>query len=120
MRPTGVDAPSRVSPQGATLAVRAPRLLSHATLTKASTQTAATRHQTDTSPTRSLFGPLLSVTALHGTSRQNGTRRRMPQHTSGSDRAAIPPAARDGGSVRPPAPSTLDELWRSYKATGDE
>ncbi|MET7295882.1 sigma factor, partial [Streptomyces griseoloalbus] len=28
-----------------------------------------------------------------------------------------PPA---GGSVRPPAPSTLDELWRSYKATGDE
>ena len=44
----------------------------------------------------------------------------MPQHTSGSDRAAIPPAARDGGSVRPPAPSTLDELWRSYKATGDE
>ncbi|WNM30529.1 RNA polymerase sigma factor WhiG [Streptomyces sp. Li-HN-5-11] len=44
----------------------------------------------------------------------------MPQHTSGSDRAAIPPAARDGGSVRPPAPSTLDELWRSYKATGDD
>ncbi|EGX60248.1 RNA polymerase sigma factor WhiG [Streptomyces zinciresistens K42] len=45
----------------------------------------------------------------------------MPQHTSGSDRAAaIPPAARDGGGVRPPAPSTLDELWRSYKATGDE
>ena len=25
-----------------------------------------------------------------------------------------------GGSVRPPAPSTLDELWRSYKATADE
>jgi RNA polymerase sigma factor FliA len=44
----------------------------------------------------------------------------MPQHTSGSDRAAIPPAARDGGSERPPAPSTLDELWRSYKDTGDE
>ncbi|MFD0504279.1 RNA polymerase sigma factor WhiG [Streptomyces chiangmaiensis] len=44
----------------------------------------------------------------------------MPQHTSGSDRAAIPPAACDGGSVRPPAPSTLDELWRSYKETGDE
>ncbi|MFI9822015.1 RNA polymerase sigma factor WhiG, partial [Streptomyces sp. NPDC052013] len=44
----------------------------------------------------------------------------MPQHTSGSDRAALPPAARDGGSVRPPAPSTLDELWRSYKETGDE
>jgi RNA polymerase sigma factor for flagellar operon FliA len=44
----------------------------------------------------------------------------MPQHTSGSDRTATPPAARDGGSVRPPAPSTLDELWRSYKSTGDE
>ncbi|HEY8984921.1 MAG TPA: RNA polymerase sigma factor WhiG [Streptomyces sp.] len=44
----------------------------------------------------------------------------MPQHTSGSDRTAVPPAARDGGSVRPPAPSTLDELWRSYKETGDE
>ncbi|MEU4086865.1 RNA polymerase sigma factor WhiG [Streptomyces aureus] len=44
----------------------------------------------------------------------------MPQHTSGTDRTAIPPAARDGGSVRPPAPSTLDELWRSYKSTGDE
>jgi RNA polymerase sigma factor for flagellar operon FliA len=44
----------------------------------------------------------------------------MPQHTSGSDRAAIPPAARDGSTVRPPAPSTLDELWRTYKATGDE
>lgn len=44
----------------------------------------------------------------------------MPQHTSGSDRAAVPAAARDDGSVRPPAPSTLDELWRSYKETGDE
>ncbi|MFB7941560.1 RNA polymerase sigma factor WhiG [Streptomyces sp. NPDC127049] len=42
----------------------------------------------------------------------------MPQHTSGSDRAAVPPAAR--GTVRPPAPTSLDELWRSYKATGDE
>lgn len=42
----------------------------------------------------------------------------MPQHTSGSDRAAVPPAARVG--VGPPAPATLDELWRSYKATGDE
>src|SRR2546423_3996737 len=42
----------------------------------------------------------------------------MPQHTSGSDRAAAPPAAR--GSVRRPGtPSSLDELWRSYKATGD-
>ncbi|MEU8520628.1 RNA polymerase sigma factor WhiG [Streptomyces sp. NBC_01216] len=42
----------------------------------------------------------------------------MPQHTSGSDRAAVPPAAR--GTVRPPAPTSLDELWRSYKDTGDE
>ncbi|MCQ8768647.1 RNA polymerase sigma factor WhiG [Streptomyces sp. KLMMK] len=42
----------------------------------------------------------------------------MPQHTSGSDRAAVPPAAR--GPERPPAPSTLDELWRSYKASGDD
>ncbi|CAM5526466.1 RNA polymerase sigma factor WhiG [Streptomyces sp. NPDC087440] len=42
----------------------------------------------------------------------------MPQHTSGSDRAAAPPAAR--GAVRPPAPSSVDELWRSYKTTGDE
>lgn len=41
----------------------------------------------------------------------------MPQHTSGSDRAAGPPAAR--GSVRPKAPTTLEELWSSYKATGD-
>ncbi len=54
----------------------------------------------------------------------------MPQHTSGSDRAAVPPAARgsvrpaapsslDEGKVRPPAPASLDELWRSYKTTGD-
>lgn len=41
----------------------------------------------------------------------------MPQHTSGSDRAAVPPAAR--GSVRPAPPTSLDELWRSYKASGD-
>ncbi|NBM20894.1 RNA polymerase sigma factor WhiG [Streptomyces sp. GC420] len=41
----------------------------------------------------------------------------MPQHTSGSDRAATPPAAR--GGVRPQAPTSLDELWRSYKTTGD-
>ncbi|MFD7030425.1 RNA polymerase sigma factor WhiG [Streptomyces sp. NPDC098789] len=42
----------------------------------------------------------------------------MPQHTSGSDRAAVPPAAR--GSVRTTAPSSLDVLWRSYKESGDE
>ncbi|WP_436739181.1 RNA polymerase sigma factor WhiG [Streptomyces sp. BBFR102] len=41
----------------------------------------------------------------------------MPQHTSGSDRAAGPPAVH--GSVRPKAPTTLEELWSSYKATGD-
>ncbi|WP_432586547.1 RNA polymerase sigma factor WhiG [Streptomyces sp. HD1123-B1] len=40
----------------------------------------------------------------------------MPQHISGSDRAA-PTAAH--GAVRPAAPSSLDELWRSYKTTGD-
>ncbi|MFH9071850.1 RNA polymerase sigma factor WhiG [Streptomyces alboflavus] len=43
----------------------------------------------------------------------------MPQHTSGSDRAAVPPAARSGERERPPAPTSLDELWRSYKTTGD-
>ncbi|WP_069814941.1 RNA polymerase sigma factor WhiG [Streptomyces sp. TP-A0874] len=49
----------------------------------------------------------------------------MPQHTSGSDRAAVPPAARGTarpaarGTVRPATPSTLEELWRSYKATAD-
>ncbi|MET9697586.1 RNA polymerase sigma factor WhiG [Streptomyces sp. NPDC006529] len=42
----------------------------------------------------------------------------MPQHISGSDRAAVPPAAR--GSVRTTAPSSLDVLWRSYKESGDE
>lgn len=42
----------------------------------------------------------------------------MPQHTSGSDRAAVPPAAR--GSVCSAVPSSLDELWRAYKATADE
>jgi RNA polymerase sigma factor FliA len=40
----------------------------------------------------------------------------MPQHISGSDRAAPTPAR---GAVRPAAPSSLDELWRSYKSTGD-
>ncbi|GGP61781.1 RNA polymerase sigma factor WhiG [Streptomyces melanogenes] len=54
------------------------------------------------------------------TSQQNGSRQRMPQHTSGSDRTAAPPAARAGGTVRPPAPSSVDELWRSYKSSGDE
>ncbi|MDJ0383785.1 RNA polymerase sigma factor WhiG [Streptomyces sp. G-G2] len=42
----------------------------------------------------------------------------MPQHTTGSDRAAVPPAAR--GGVRTTAPSSLDVLWRSYKESGDE
>ncbi|MFY1679045.1 MULTISPECIES: RNA polymerase sigma factor WhiG [unclassified Streptomyces] len=43
----------------------------------------------------------------------------MPQHLSGPDRAATSPAVRTGRSARPPAPSALDELWRSYKTTGD-
>ncbi|MFC0600781.1 RNA polymerase sigma factor WhiG [Streptomyces palmae] len=43
----------------------------------------------------------------------------MPQHTSGSDRTAAA-TADDAGTVRPAAPATLEELWRSYKATGDE
>ncbi|WP_405488363.1 RNA polymerase sigma factor WhiG [Streptomyces sp. NBC_00096] len=42
----------------------------------------------------------------------------MPQHTSGSDRAAVPPAAR--GSERSTAPTSLEVLWRSYKESGDE
>jgi RNA polymerase sigma factor FliA len=42
----------------------------------------------------------------------------MPQHTSGSDRAAVPPAAR--GSERSTAPSSVEVLWRSYKESGDE
>ncbi|MFF4404630.1 RNA polymerase sigma factor WhiG [Streptomyces sp. NPDC001262] len=42
----------------------------------------------------------------------------MHRHTSGSDRAAAPPAAR--GAVRPPAPATLDELWQAYKTSGDD
>ncbi|MCJ0872409.1 RNA polymerase sigma factor WhiG [Streptomyces sp. AP-93] len=42
----------------------------------------------------------------------------MPQHTSGSDRAAVPPAARS--SERSTAPSSLEVLWRSYKDSGDE
>ncbi|GAA1922524.1 RNA polymerase sigma factor WhiG [Streptantibioticus ferralitis] len=44
----------------------------------------------------------------------------MPQHTSGPDRAT---AATDDRGVPPraqtAAPTALDELWRSYKATGE-
>ncbi|MER5546732.1 RNA polymerase sigma factor WhiG [Streptomyces sp. CG4] len=41
-----------------------------------------------------------------------------PGTTALDVRSPASPAARS--SVRPPAPSSLDELWRSYKATGDE
>ncbi|GAA2457941.1 RNA polymerase sigma factor WhiG [Streptomyces macrosporus] len=44
----------------------------------------------------------------------------MPHHTPGSDRTATaePTAADD--AARPAPPRSLDELWRSYKCTGDE
>ncbi|GAB3950278.1 RNA polymerase sigma factor WhiG [Streptomyces sparsus] len=44
----------------------------------------------------------------------------MPQHTSGSRRTAtaVPPQA--VAAARTTAPSSLHELWRSYKDTGDE
>ncbi|MDT0378761.1 RNA polymerase sigma factor WhiG [Streptomyces sp. DSM 42041] len=45
----------------------------------------------------------------------------MPQHNSGPDRAATgsgPVAVEDAAPG--PVPGSLDELWRSYKGTGDE
>jgi RNA polymerase sigma factor for flagellar operon FliA len=39
----------------------------------------------------------------------------MPHHTPGSERATAATTA----PARPPAPTTLDELWRTYKSTGD-
>ena len=44
----------------------------------------------------------------------------MPQHTSGPDRMATPAPAEPASAPPSAAPGTLDELWRSYKATGDE
>jgi RNA polymerase sigma factor for flagellar operon FliA len=41
----------------------------------------------------------------------------MPQYTPGSERATAATAPRT--SPRPAAPTSLDELWRTYKATGD-
>jgi RNA polymerase sigma factor FliA len=43
----------------------------------------------------------------------------MPQHSSGPQHAVPRPAAAEG-ATSPPAPTSLDELWRSYKTTGDE
>jgi RNA polymerase sigma factor FliA len=43
----------------------------------------------------------------------------MPQHSSGPQHAVPRPAAAEG-TTSPPAPTSLDELWRSYKTTGDE
>jgi RNA polymerase sigma factor for flagellar operon FliA len=44
----------------------------------------------------------------------------MPQHSPGPRHAApAAPAAAEDARL-PPAPSALDELWRAYKATGDE
>ncbi|MFI1093116.1 RNA polymerase sigma factor WhiG [Streptomyces sp. NPDC020917] len=42
----------------------------------------------------------------------------MPQYTPGTERATAPTAAR--ATARPPAPTSLDALWRTYKATGDK
>ncbi|MDX3072988.1 RNA polymerase sigma factor WhiG [Streptomyces sp. NPDC088354] len=41
----------------------------------------------------------------------------MHPHTPGSDRATA--ATTVTGSPRPPGPTTLDALWRTYKSTGD-
>ncbi|MEU6851971.1 RNA polymerase sigma factor WhiG [Actinacidiphila alni] len=41
----------------------------------------------------------------------------MHRYTPGSERATATTAPRT--SLRPAAPTSLDELWRSYKATGD-
>jgi RNA polymerase sigma factor for flagellar operon FliA len=41
----------------------------------------------------------------------------MPQHTPGPDRATAATVA--PSAPRPAAPTSLDELWRAYKSTGD-
>lgn len=44
----------------------------------------------------------------------------MPQHSPGSRHAApAAPAAAEGTTI-PAPPTSLDELWRAYKTTGDE
>jgi RNA polymerase sigma factor FliA len=52
------------------------------------------------------------------TPRQNGSQRRMPQHTHGSRRAATA-ATTPRPAPRPAAPTPLDTLWQTYKSTGD-
>ncbi|TDC67491.1 RNA polymerase sigma factor WhiG [Streptomyces hainanensis] len=44
----------------------------------------------------------------------------MPQHSSGPRHAAPAAPAATGGAAAPTAPTALDELWRSYKTSGDE
>ncbi|WP_059011686.1 RNA polymerase sigma factor WhiG [Streptomyces specialis] len=44
----------------------------------------------------------------------------MPQHSSGPQHAAPAAPAAAEGTTAPAAPTALDKLWRSYKATGDE
>lgn len=43
----------------------------------------------------------------------------MPQHSFGPQHAVTRPAAAERATSSP-SPTSLDELWRSYKATGDE
>lgn len=44
----------------------------------------------------------------------------MPQHTPGPDRTATAAPTEPKGAATSAVPGTLDELWRAYKATGDE
>lgn len=44
----------------------------------------------------------------------------MPQHSPGPRHTAPATAAAAEGATIPAAPTSLDELWRSYKTTGDE
>ncbi|MEE1941840.1 RNA polymerase sigma factor WhiG [Streptomyces sp. TRM 70361] len=44
----------------------------------------------------------------------------MPHHTSGPDRMATAEPIAADAAARPAPPRSLDELWRSYKCTGDE
>ncbi|GAB2910398.1 RNA polymerase sigma factor WhiG [Streptomyces mayteni] len=44
----------------------------------------------------------------------------MPQHSSGPRHAAPAAPAAPEGATAPTAPTALDELWRSYKTSGDE
>ncbi|GAA3638487.1 RNA polymerase sigma factor WhiG [Streptomyces fenghuangensis] len=44
----------------------------------------------------------------------------MPHHIPGPDRTATAEPTAADGAARPAPPRSLDELWRSYKCTGDE